>query len=227
MALGEQRGLVASSLEGAIGLALMELHYRNAPDAARHRVEAALRQRPLASIPAADRPYLGLAWFYAEAGQPARATQLLAEYDAAVPEGLRRRQPFRYGAAAATAFAQGHVQEAIREYRAWYAADNCAVCGLFYLARAYEQAGAVDSAIAVYERAVNTPGLTRLYEEAPTLALTYKRLGELYDKRGDAARARDYYGRFVDLWKNADAELQPQVRDVRARIIRLTAEPKS
>src|SRR2546426_3418698 len=36
-----------------------------------------------------------------------------AEYELAVPEGLRRRDAFRHGAAAAVAFAEGRVQDAI------------------------------------------------------------------------------------------------------------------
>ena len=70
---------------------------------------------------------------------------------------------------------------------------------------------------------MTTPGYSRSFEETATLGPTYKRLGELYQERGDTAKARDYYGRFVDLWKNADAELQPQVREVRQRLAKLTA----
>ncbi|HXY69493.1 MAG TPA: hypothetical protein VEH62_08590, partial [Gemmatimonadales bacterium] len=55
------------------------------------------------------------------------------------------------------------------------------------------------------------------------LAPVYRRLGELYEAKGDRARALDYYGRFVDLWKNADPELQPAVREVRQRLSRLGA----
>ncbi len=224
MAISEQRGLPGSYLKGVVGLAMMDVRYRNAPGAALRMLEEGLRRHPLASIPAEDRPYLGLAWLYAEAGRPERARQLLAEYDAAVPEAFRRRQPVRYGAAAALALAEGRVQEAITSYRAWYEQDNCAVCGLFDLGRAYERAGEGDSALAVYERAVTTPGLMRLFEEAPTLAPTYRRLGELYEERGQLDKARDYYGRFVDLWKNADRELQPAVRDVKRRLERLARE---
>ena len=221
MALNEQRGVPGKYLEDAIGLALIDVHYRKAPDAARREVEAALRRHPLASIPAADRPYVGLAWLYAHMGQPDRARQLLAEYAAAVPEAIRRSQPFRHGATAEIAFAEGRVQDAIKGYRAWYDEDGCAVCGLYLLARAYERAGQRDSAVAVYERAVTTPGYFRAFEESATLGPTYRRLGELYEERGDTARARDYYGRFVDLWKDADAGLQPVVRDVRQRLVKL------
>jgi tetratricopeptide (TPR) repeat protein len=132
--------------------------------------------------------------------------------------------PLRHGVAAAIAFAEGRVQDAITEYRAWYAEDNGAVCGLFDLGRAYERAGRRDSALAVYERAVSTAGMPRLFEEAATLGPTYQRLGELYEERGDIARARDYYGRFVDLWKDADPELQSIVGDVRERLARLSRE---
>ena len=51
-----------------------------------------------------------------------------------------------------------------------------------------------------------------------------RRLGELYEERGDRARALEYYGKFVDLWRNADPELQPQVTDVKQRMSRLAGE---
>jgi hypothetical protein len=57
---------------------------------------------------------------------------------------------------------------------------------------------------------------------APTL----QRLGELYEARGNRARARHYYSRFIDLWKHADQELQPRVAEARAALKRLSAEPR-
>jgi serine/threonine-protein kinase len=227
MAVQEQRGVPGKYIEDAIAIAIMDVHYHHAPDAARREVEEALRRHPLASMPAQDRPYLALGFLYADAGRPDRARQILAEYEAAVPEGVRRGQPSRYGVAAHIAFAEGRIQDAIRDYRRWYDEDGCAVCGLFLLGRAYERAGERDSAVAVYERAVTTPGYFRAFEEQATLGPTYRRLGELYDERGDTARARDYYGRFVDLWKDADAELQPAVREVRQKLARLTTSPAS
>ena len=224
MTVDEQRGVPGRYIEDAIGIAIMNVHYRNAPDAARREVEEALRRHPFASIPAEDRPYLALAFLYADAGQPDRARQVLAEYETAVPEGARRGQPFRHGAAAQIAFAESRIEDAIRDYRRWYDEDGCAVCGLFLLGRAYERAGQRDSAVAVYERAVTTPGYFRAFEEEATLGPTYRRLGELYEERGDTARAREYYGRFVELWKDADAELQPSVRDVRQRLVKLGRE---
>jgi hypothetical protein len=49
----------------------------------------------------------------------------------------------------------------------------------------------------------------------------HKRAGELYEARNDRDNALSHYLKFVDLWKNADPELQPRVAEVRARIARL------
>jgi len=54
------------------------------------------------------------------------------------------------------------------------------------------------------------------------LAGSYKRLGELWEAKGDRAKAAHYYSKFLDLWKNADAALQPQVTDARKRLARLS-----
>ena len=86
--------------------------------------------------------------------------------------------------------------------------------------------GQTDSALTLYDRILTTPGIWRMFEDAYRLAPTYRRLGELYEARGDRAKARDYYGRFVDLWRDADPELQPIVADARAALRRLSAEPR-
>jgi len=57
-----------------------------------------------------------------------------------------------------------------------------------------------------------------------TLASTYRRLGELYEERGEKDKATDYYGRFINLWKNADPELQPQVKEIKDRLAKLVGE---
>ncbi len=53
---------------------------------------------------------------------------------------------------------------------------------------------------------------------------TLRRLGELYEHQGERQKAIGYYDRFVELWKDADPELQPVVREVRARLARLVRE---
>lgn len=43
----------------------------------------------------------------------------------------------------------------------------------------------------------------------------------MHDARGDARKALSYYARFVELWKDADPDLQSHVRKARARMVEL------
>jgi hypothetical protein len=103
------------------------------------------------------------------------------------------------------------------------------------LAQAYEIAGEPDSAMAVYERYVTTPWLHRVLPggslASPAagfdpywLPVVYERLGALYEQRGDAAKAMHYYGKLVDLWKDADPELRPRVEAARRAIETLSPD---
>ena len=44
--------------------------------------------------------------------------------------------------------------------------------------------------------------------------------------KGERARAADFYGRFTELWREADPQLQPLVRDVKRRLAELLAGPR-
>ena len=90
-------------------------------------------------------------------------------------------------------------------------------CMLPDLALTYDQAGNVDSAIAVFSR-FTSGRATGVGVLATWLPLTHRRLGELYDAKGNADSAMSHYSKFVDLWKNADPELQPQVQKARERL---------
>jgi tetratricopeptide (TPR) repeat protein/tRNA A-37 threonylcarbamoyl transferase component Bud32 len=229
MAVNEQRGAAGSYLVGAIRRGLLELRYRRRPVAAVRTVEAALGRHPLSSIPILNRPYLALASFYAEAGRLEAARGLLAEYERLVPERNRRgNRAEQLAASGAMALAEGRVRDAIRGYRARSDQTGNPADALFELAVACERGGQPDSALALYERSAAAPGVKAplvLFDNVDpwVLAATLRRLGELYAARGDHTKARDYYGRFVVQWKDADPELQPVVRDVRARMARLTA----
>ncbi|NUQ12657.1 MAG: protein kinase [Gemmatimonadaceae bacterium] len=56
-------------------------------------------------------------------------------------------------------------------------------------------------------------------------AAALRRLGELDESKGNRARALEYYGRFVDLWKDADPEFQGLVADIRKHMAQLAGEP--
>jgi tetratricopeptide (TPR) repeat protein len=220
----EARGAPMDYLNSAIELAWIDLRVRHRPADALRRIDAALGRHPLSSIPPMDRPYSALATLYAAAGRAGDARRLLAQYDQTVPAGRRRGDYGRYEARGAIALADGRAADAIAAFRAHADSADCAACGLFELASAYDRMGRSDSALVIYERELSTPDAHRFGDDATELAATYERLGELYERRGDRPRAIARYQRFVDLWKNADPELQPRVHEVRARIERLNTQ---
>ena len=123
---------------------------------------------------------------------------------------------------AAVALAEGRAGEAVELFERVTASGPCLPCGLPDLAQALEQAGQHDSALAVAERYVQTPSGFRIFMDHQELARSLYRLGELYEAKGDRAKAVEYYGQFAELWREADAELQPRVREARDRIARLS-----
>ncbi len=105
--------------------------------------------------------------------------------------------------------------------------QHCSPCGAFYAARMWDAAGVADSTVAYYRQGTDRPALSYNLEDATLYPVALRRLGELYEQRGDRTTALDWYSRFVDLWHDADPDLQPLVGEVRGRIARLTAEPKT
>jgi tetratricopeptide (TPR) repeat protein len=165
----------------------------------------------------------GLVELYAMAGASDRAHDLLTEFEETLDPDL---EPCNRNALTKArgliALAVDRPLEAIRQFRLWDQATDCTICALPYLGRAYESAGEPDSAIAMYERYVETPWLfRRLSLDARHLARTYERLGELHEARGDRQEAIYYYGKLVDLWENADPELQPRVEAARRAMLAL------
>jgi len=169
-------------------------------------------------------PFIGL---FTQVGRTDRARQLTEEFHGLLDQrtldlpGTRRAYQRSDGF---MALADGRPEEAIEHLRA-VRADNreCGFCELVELGDAYDQAGNADSALAYFERYLQTLG-NRMGADASWLARTYRRMGELYEARGNREKAVEYYGKFVDLWKGADPELQPAVSDVRQRMARLAGE---
>jgi tetratricopeptide (TPR) repeat protein len=46
------------------------------------------------------------------------------------------------------------------------------------------------------------------------------RLAQIYERRGDRAKAAEHYGQFIELWKDCDPELRPLVESARQRLAR-------
>jgi eukaryotic-like serine/threonine-protein kinase len=88
----------------------------------------------------------------------------------------------------------------------------------------FDRAGQADSARKYFTEYVEMAGNGRLQADPYNIPRTLFRLGQLYQDAGDRAKALDYYGRFVDLWKNADPELQPRVAEARRAIAELVPD---
>jgi tetratricopeptide (TPR) repeat protein/tRNA A-37 threonylcarbamoyl transferase component Bud32 len=188
---------------------------------ARRILDSAVAAHPSTGATALGYPWTRLATLYAMAGDGAAARRFLESYDQrATPSmKLKDKQTFEL-ARGWIAVAEKRYAEAITSFRA---ADVyvCTICALAPLANAYDLAGQPDSAIAVFERYVSTNYLPRMFVDGEYLAGTYKRLGELYEAKGDLEKTRTYYTRFIELWRDADPELQPKVSEVKRRLAAL------
>ena len=194
------------------------------PDAAVALLDQALARYPLDSMPPANRPYGAVIAAYAYAGRLPRAEALEAAYERAVPAEIRSSDGDFWVGLGYLSLARGKYREAIEQFRHVEAVPRaCRRCTAFEQGMAYDKLSMPDSAVAEFERLVNT----RTVDDegrSITMAAALKRLGELYESRGDRAKALEYYGRFVDLWKDADPELRPAVADVRKHMADLARQ---
>jgi tetratricopeptide (TPR) repeat protein len=223
----EARGVPPFPLNDSLQLAADDIWLREQPAAGIRRLEIALAQTPLASIDLLRRPYFTLIALYAIAGRVQEARAMLASYDAAVKDtAVRRiREPGVHTMLGLIALAENRGRDAITEFRRGDTypdgpAGSCLICIDPPLGMAYEMVGMPDSAIAAYEHYVRTPywGRHSRSLDGRWLAFALRRLGALYEERGDAGKATEYYTRFLTLWKDADADLQPRVAEVRRRL---------
>jgi tetratricopeptide (TPR) repeat protein len=218
LALGTRTGPSRRVVGAALRVAYLELRYHHAPAAAVATMNAALARAPFAKMEEVSRPYDAVARLFADAGQPRRAKQILDQAAATAVGRQRGTDAARHWALGAIAMAEGRVWEGELEIN--QAADNleCPICALPDLARSYEVAGKPDSAIATYERYLTTPWQRRYETDDVELGFAMKRLGELYQQQNDRVKAAAQYKALLQLWRGADAELEPLLADVRRRL---------
>ena len=217
-----ESGSRSATLAAGLGRSFRDVWFRNDRAAAARRADVALATTPLASLDPADRPHVAAVRALAFAGKVDAAKAVLADFDRTRRDLTLLLDPYqraqmsadiamaeqRYDAAAAA------YRDAPRPERPWERLPD--------LARAYDLGGKADSAIAVYARYAAGSEFGRLPSDALYLAPSVKRLGELYEAKGDRDNAIKQYTRFVELWKNADPELQPKVIEVKDRLRKLT-----
>lgn len=191
-------------------------------DVALRRLDALVASEVWRQSSPESRAYLGTARAYAGAGQPARARQLVAEWDALPAERRMDNGWLRFEVDGWIALAEDRPKDAIEPFRNTANAGGCEYCGLTMLGMAFRAAQMPDSAIAYYRGYIDGAAMDRIGNDAWELAIAYENVAELYESVGDIENARKYAGLFVELWKDADAELQPRVRrkqDLLARLV--------
>ncbi len=191
------------------------------PAEARAMLARGLARVPMSAIPAAERDWNYLGQLAVNARDPALARQARDGFsrDQAAstpdPEGARAR--FEVWVAMAEQRWDAAIPLIHDASRRFMMSEHRATA---LLAQAHDLAGRPDSAIVYFERFASIPD-PNLFSHAEYLAGTHKRLGELYDAKGETAKAIEHFTAFVELWRDAEPELQPKVTAVRNRLARL------
>jgi tetratricopeptide (TPR) repeat protein/tRNA A-37 threonylcarbamoyl transferase component Bud32 len=221
------RGDRLSPLGDQIRLGFEDAWLRGKRKEAIERLDAAVRANPVTKETPLD-VGLSLASVYSVAGAPDRARAVLKEVDAALVDtaARRRTQSARLQIEGDVALAERRTADAIAKYRQSDVDGDgvptpCNYCLPAMLGLAYDQANNTDSTIANLERYLATPASSRISIDQWMMAPAHKRLGELYEAKGDNAKAVSHYSAFVNLWQRADPDLQPKVAEVRGRMERL------
>jgi tetratricopeptide (TPR) repeat protein len=187
-----------------------------------------------AALEVTGRPFDEIAYLYAMGVRPDRAAEVFADGKRALeqsgPAGasLLRGRWHRFmsdAVQAAILLQRGRSPEAVaafRQSRTAFGYTNW----LPEIGTTLDRAGATDSALTVYQEYLGSTFNFRLFTDPYNLAPVLRRTGELYEARGDRTPAAATYQRFVDLWRNADPVLLPEVVEVKRRLAGLTAEPR-
>jgi tetratricopeptide (TPR) repeat protein len=125
--------------------------------------------------------------------------------------------------------AEGLLDSAAASFLRWHASPFAGIVyrwnrGLVEAAAALDRSGNPDSALALYERALALPSISALGYEDYWYPFVLRRLGELHESLGNSNEAIHYYNEFIDLWRDADPELQLQVEGARIALARLVDE---
>ena len=192
---------------------------------ARAMLERTLRRAPIDSVPVLDRDYSYYLFVAAMVKDTTRARAWHADSRRLWEQAgkLTVRPSYEALDDANLALARGQLPEALGAVERAYAHPNDRPDGLaaelFTVLSRMQQP---DSAIAVGEKYLGINIVFRHQYDGFTLAGVRQRLGELYEAKGNVDKALEHYTAFVELWKDADPELQPRVAEVRRRISRLS-----
>lgn len=191
---------------------------------ARREVEVALARYPIEQMEPIQRPYPGLVGFWLRVGDPDEARRWIEHYRAVPAEQRGSRPGDELAMTAMAHIVDGRLDAALAAAEEFWTMTPCDICGIDLLADAFAAAGQRDRAIELYERYLAIRDAYRVLDaDAASLAHVLERLAALYEDRGDTDDAARNYARLVEMWQDADPELQPRVRAAQARLEAITA----
>jgi tetratricopeptide (TPR) repeat protein len=200
-----------------------------APERALPHLENSRSQLTLGNITFEAHSLLGqVASGYALAGDVQSARELLAVMDSLAEGDYFRPTGIGEQVLAVIALQEGRPEDAVEQLRRARAAEF----GLhrwevrWLLAEAHAALGHLDEAIAQYDTLTGTYRLYNrdLFVSFPLRPVAHERLGSLYLQVGDTVAAARHLASFIDLWRDADPELQPRVESARWLLAQLAAE---
>ncbi|HEY4320378.1 MAG TPA: protein kinase [Gemmatimonadales bacterium] len=188
-------------------------------------LDSVVRSHPIGAVPAVDDQSDGVAMAYAMLGNAAKAREVMTVYEGRLDARARHEHAVTIARIhGMIAVAEGKTDSAVALFRRGDVEDDglptyeCPPCTPYLLGTAFDRGGQADSARKYLTAYVETGRIGRINFDPDALPLTLLRLGELYRDAGDSQRATDYYTRFIELWKNADADLQPRVAQARREL---------
>jgi len=179
---------------------------------------------PLDELPFADRDHANRAALLAALGQVDDARVVLEEFEIGADADMKRAAENNvYRALGQIALADGDAGQALEFFRR-SDRGRCSICPKLGMAMAFEAAGQPDSSLAWFESYLDDRQPNRMFWDQAGLGYSLQRAARLADSLGDTDKAALYYAQFVELWADADAELQPQVDAARSRLEEILRE---
>jgi hypothetical protein len=185
---------------------------------ARSILQGAVDSIDVDTVPPLNLPLLEIANAFAVLGDTVETRTWLARQDyARPPEAIRKERDYEL-ARLRLLTRTGRASEAVEPLQRLGVEYFCQRCVAMALAEAFDAANQPDSAAARYRMYIDAPSAFRIFTDQYYLARAHFRLAELLELKGDRAGAQQHYAAFVDLWKDADPELQPRVRAAQQRL---------
>lgn len=182
-----------------------------------------IMQRSLDEISPADRHHLLQARILGIAGRTNDAEAVFRTFDAEVPPELRDGYRTHHASARAVLqIGRGEPEEAVRILERLRDSYPCRFCFADLMGWALREAGRPAEAAHEWEIATAwKDSFDYLGFRLARHLWVLQRAPALYEELGDTTRAIHHYRRLVELWKDADPELQSSVQQARQRIAAL------